>query len=276
MFISCSSSKEQENENVVLTDSQLVDSIRYFRHEAIQTDLISRHIIGLERKRAFSMQLEMLKMELADGAVKVGWKMGGTATLDSTKFDPVFGYILDKNLIAPDSVVAINSFPGGSVMVEAEVGFVLKNDLVNGVASKEELLANIDYLVGAVEFAKGVAISADTSVLNTNYTLAAGMGQAGTIIGPVKISPSEFNFENETVKCFINDELAAEGVSSNIFGNPLNALYELANLLPKHNQYLKAGDLVISGSMYKHPILKDTANVRLEFSTLGTITFKSK
>jgi 2-keto-4-pentenoate hydratase len=276
----CQSSSEQENhenEDVApLTTSQLADSIRYFRRNFQQTDFLSRQVPNLDRQQAFAIQLEMLKQELAGGATLAGWKMGGTATADEASFDPVFGYILDRYLVSQDSIVDSDHFPGGSMLVEGEIGFIIKNDLKDGVASKEALMDQIDQVIGAVEFAQGIAVPLGEGPLDLNYVIATGMGQVGTIKGTTGVRPQEFDLEKETVRCYINGELAAEGTATNIFGNPLNALYELANLLPTHNQYLKAGDVVITGSLYQNPTITGPADVRLEFSTLGSIAFKSK
>lgn len=240
----------------------------------METDILSRHMPELTREQAFTLQLEALDQELAAGAQVVGWKMGGTATADAAAFDPIFGYVLDRYMVPEDSLIDSSNFPGGSILIEGEIGLVIKNDLKDGVASKEAMLAQIDHVFGGVELAKGIAVPVGEGPLDINYVLATGMGQVGTMKGSTEVSPQDFDFENETVKCYVNGELAAEGVASNIFGNPLNAVYELANLLPKHNRYLKAGDLVITGSIYQNPTVESPADVRLEFSSLGEISFK--
>lgn len=268
--------KEAEAEDTTLTTSQLADSIRYFRRNFQTTDFLSRRIPNLDRQQAFDIQLEMLDQELAEGAKVMGWKMGGTATADEANFDPVFGYILDRYLFTQDSVVDSDHFPGGSMFVEGEIGFVIKNDLKEGVASKEALMEQIDQVIGAVEFAQSTAVPIGEGPLDLNYVIASGMGQVGTIRGTSGVPPQEFDFENETVRCYVNGELAAEGKASNIFGNPLNALYELANLLPTQDRYLKAGDIVITGSAYQNPTITGPADIRVEFSTLGNIAFKSQ
>ena len=217
----------------------------------------------------------MLEQELATGARQIGWKMGGTVTADSASYDPMFGYMLDANLIEEDSVVSGKNFPGGQVMVEGEIGFVMKEDFKNGVTSMEELKAGIDYVVNAVEFAQSIAIpiNKNQETMNINHIMASGMGQAGIIVGSGKANIEEFDMENETVKCFINDDLVAEGIASNIYGTPLNALYSLANILPKQGTFLKKGDIVITGSLYQNPTIDSTCNVRLEFESLGAINF---
>lgn len=279
LFPACQSSDQTSNEPeevAPLTTSQLADSMRYFRQNYLTTDFLSRNVPELGRQQAFDIQLAMLDKELAEDAQLIGWKMGGTATAEEASFDPVFGYILDRYMIPADGSIDSENFPGGSMLVEGEIGFVIKNDLKEGIASKEELMDQIDYMVGAVEFAQSTAVPSGEGPLDLNYVIASGMGQVATIKGTTQVSPQDFDFEKETVRCYINDTLAVEGVASNIFGNPLNAVYELANLLPTQDRYLRAGDLVITGSIYQNPSITGPAKGRLEFSTLGTIAFESK
>jgi len=282
ILISCNSSQKKkldsvENDgSVILSKKQLSDSILMARLNHVQTAILSRSLPDLKKSDAYHIQLEMMEKEIDAGAKRIGWKMGGTATKDAAKFNPSYGYILDRNLISEKGTIPIGHFPGGSVVVEAEVGLVLKKDLPKGVVSLEELVDNIDYIVGTIEIAKVTAISPDSSPLDMNYIIASGTGHVAAIKGHVKVKPKDFDFENESAKCYINGELLAEGVSSNIFGSPLNALFNLANMLPEKNQYLKAGDLVLSGSLYANPELNAAGDIRVEFSTLGTISFKSE
>jgi 2-keto-4-pentenoate hydratase len=265
-----------EATNTSLSVDQIADSLQYIRANHLETDIVSRHFPELTREEAFAIQLATLEEELADGARLVGWKMGGTATADEAAFDPIFGYILDRYMIPEGGEVNSEEFPGGSAFVEAEIGFVMKDDLPDGVSSKEELLQHIDQVFGGMELAKGIALPTGEGPPSIDYVLATGMGQVGTIRGSKGVSPTDFDYDNETVKCYVNGQVVAEGKASNIFGNPLNALYELANLLPKQNLYLKAGDIVITGSMYQNPTIDGAAEVRLEFSSLGEINFTSK
>ena len=270
---------EETTETSVSDDTAtLVDSLLYARHHHETTDILSRHWPDLTREQAIEIQLAMLNRELAAGARLVGWKMGGTITDDSTKYDPLFGYILDRNIIAEDSTVVAENFPGGHVMVEGEVGFILSKDFPEGAASVEALKEGIDHAVSAVEFAQATAVArpGDASPLPINYVLAAGMGQAGTLIGSGTMDVDQLDVENETVKCFINGKVAAEGRSAKVYGGPLNALYSLVNMLPRYGTYLKKGDVVITGSLYDNPTIDSTSDVRLEYSNLGTIHFSMK
>jgi 2-oxo-hept-3-ene-1,7-dioate hydratase len=262
----------------VVPMDMLANSILEARKSFKQTDLLSRELPNISRDQAFTIQLKMLEKELASGKKLVGYKMGGTAVPDSANFDPVFGYMLNSNVIEEDSTVLAKNFPGGDVMVEAEIGFKISKDFPNGAISIDELKAGIDYVFGAVEFAKAIAvpIGEDTETMNTNHIIASGTGHAGLIIGSGRASIEDFNLDNESVSCLINGEGKAEGISSNIYGNPLNALISLANLLPTYGKFLKKGDVVIAGSLYANPTISSTSDVLLKFSSLGEIHFSMK
>ena len=186
-----------EETDTSLTISQLADSLQYFRAHHMETDIVSRHYPELTREEALAIQLATLEKELADGAKLVGWKMGGTATADEAAFDPIYGYILDRYMVPDGSEVDTKNFPGGSAFVEGEIGFVIKNDLKDGVASKEELMTQIDHVFGGVELAKGIAIPVGEGPLDINYVLATGMGQVGTIEGTKGAKPEDLDLDTE-------------------------------------------------------------------------------
>lgn len=256
----------------------LIDSLLQFRHHAVETDLLPRRFPELTKNQAISIQLAMLKKELESGAKQIGWKMGGTVSEDWANYNPMFGYMLDTNLIKVDSTILADNFPGDRVMVEGEIGFVMNKDFKNGVDSIEKLKEGIAYVTNAVEFAQDISIPLNNTPnsKNINHTIASGMGHAGVILGSGKMKVEDFNAVSETVKCFINNKLVSEGTSNRIYGGPIHALYSLANLLPIYDTYLKKGDVVVTGSAYDNPTISSTSDVRLEFSSLGVINFRVK
>jgi 2-keto-4-pentenoate hydratase len=279
--ISCSKKKSNTGNMANKHNSEtkmVVDSLLYYRHQAKQTNILSRTFPELSQSKAIEIQMAMLRKELQSGATKIGWKMGGTVTDDSASYDPVFGYLLKSNVTQASSILSLKNFPGGSINVEGEVGFVMSKNFPHGVGSMEALKKGIAYVVNAVELTMATALPKKgvPDSINFNHNLAAGDGQVGIIIGSGKTDIQDFNIDNEVVKCFINDTLAAKGISSNVYGGPLHALYSLVNMLPKYGTYLKKGEVVITGSVYPPPTVKTTSKVRIQSSTLGTIHFRIK
>ena len=272
VLYSCTSN-EQNKDDMKLSHEEVVDSLMYYRHGKLKTDFLARRFPDLGRDEAAGMQLDMLQRELTSGETLAGWKMGGTVG-DSTSFDPIMGFMLKKDEHHSGDVISISEFPGREIMIEGEVGFVFNRDFPEGVESIEALKEGIDYVVGAVEFAQSNAkgVNGDSNSLITNHVLAFGTGQVGYLLGEKQVSLSELDLENETVECFVNDQSAAIGGSSNIYMGHLNALYALVNLLPKYKQMIKEGEVVITGSMYKNPTITSASEISLHFKTLGDIS----
>ncbi|UBM59355.1 hypothetical protein LAG90_01620 [Marinilongibacter aquaticus] len=273
-LLSCGSNASKEETSTEMETEQVVDSLLYFRQNKMKTDFLARNFPDLGRQEAAELQLASLSRELAAGAELAGWKMGGTVG-DSTKFDPIMGYMLKANGHQIGEKIPIGEFPEKEIMIEGEVGFVFKKDFPDGVKSMDELKEGIDYAVAAVEFAQSnaIGIDGDASTLQTNHVFAFDTGQAGYLLGDSPIPFADFDVENETVECFVNGELAASGQSSNIYKGHLNALYALANLLPKYGQQIRAGEVVITGSMYTNPTVTSASEIELKFKSLGEIHF---
>jgi 2-keto-4-pentenoate hydratase len=136
----------------------------------------------------------------------------------------------------------------------------------------------IDHVINAVEFAQDMALATqgNPETKTINHTLAAGMGHAGVIVGSGRAEIGEIQLNSETARCVIDGQEVAAGSGSNIYGGPLNALYSLVNMLPEYGKYLKEGDIVITGSVYDNPTIDSRSDVRVEFSSLGTINFRMR
>ena len=71
---------------------------------------------------------------------------------------------------------------------------------------------------------------------------------------PVNTNAKVYIPSGEEGQVKINGELRAEGEAKIMMeGAPLDAVLALANRLPKHGRHLRAGDVVIIGSMLESP-----------------------
>jgi 2-keto-4-pentenoate hydratase len=272
----CGTNYRTRETPTLISEHELIEAIIQTRKEARISTLLAEQKPELNRAQALDFQLKMLDVELSKGASHIGWKIGGSVAVDEDNFNPFFGFILERNLIKNGSEISIADLPGGNAVVESEIGFVLKNDLPNGVSSIDELRENIDYVVGTIELARASVMGSDGSNPSLPHVIASGAGQVGTIIGDVKLPLADFDTNQESSRCWIDEGEPIVGESSNIFGGPLNALMSLANMLPPKGKYLRAGDLIITGSIHVNPVLDKPCSVRLEFDSLGEIGFKAK
>ena len=244
------------------------------------TPALADAIPNLDRETAYHVQLETLERRLDGGDRVTGWKLGGTRITDpSAAPDPLFGYSLLSQRYEPDVPLPADAFVGGEPEVEAEITLYLGKELPGPVVTRDELIAAITGVGGAVEILSrrlSPHPADDPTSLTPNHAVADNLSHGGVILGDVIVPVSEFDFEAETAVMYINGEEAASGRASDIMGShgdALDAVLWLANELPRHGLYLKTGDYVVTGSLYANPSVQPGDNATLEFSTLGTISF---
>ena len=72
-------------------------------------------------------------------------------------------------------------------------------------------------------------------------------------------------------RALINGREAGRGTGADVLGHPHNALAWLANHLASQGTGLRAGEIVMTGSLVKTVWLQAGDEARMEFSSLGTV-----
>ncbi len=241
------------------------------------TRALALHYPNLSDTTAYKIQMTMLSMLEKQGEEIAGWKMGGSKVTDPNKpFKPVFGFMLASYECPSGETANSSRFVNGSPLVEAEVGFTFKKDLPGPVVSRDELLAAIDSVGG---FSELISIRVRDAKGGTKATLAQaiadGLANGGFIQPKHKYAFNKFDL-NQTIqaKVFVNGELKATGDSRGF--RFIDALLYLANALPHYGRHLRAGDIVITGSLLKPPPAKAGDYVKITFNVFKplSITFK--
>ena len=244
-------------------------------HRAIPTRALATHYADMTRETAYGIQLLSLGEEISEGGRLIGWKMGGTRVTDPTSApDPSFAYILATDSLDSGERVYPDTFVGDSVLVEAEIAFVMGEDLSEPVSSKAELLDAVESVVGAIELISIrilPALGGDPP--STNLMIAARLSHAGVMLSEERFDPSTIDLEAETVVVEVDGVEVSSGAAGQIMNSsPLDALMWLTNELPRHGLGLRAGDVVITGSLYDNPTLKASQTAVVRFSSLGDLS----
>ena len=256
-----------------------VEDIANHLLEVERTNSVTRALAtgypDMTRERAYDIQLLALEKERERGRQLVGWKMGGTRVVDpSGSADPSFAYMLDTDNLVLGQTLDPGVYVGDSVLVEAEVAFVIGKDIHQPVKSREELYDAVESVRGAVEIIStrvlpGIAGEAATM----NHMVAARLSHAGVLLSDEQFDIATFDAANEQAVALIEGEEEAAGRSNQIMNSsPVEALEWLANTLPEHGMYLRAGDIVITGSLYANPTLKAGQRAVVRFSSLGSLS----
>jgi 2-keto-4-pentenoate hydratase len=183
----------------------------------------------------------------AIGRQVVGHKIGMTSAAIQKQFGidhPTRGVLSSSMLHASGARL---SFPVACSQgrAEGEIAFVLRDDL-NAVPAIGEMLDAIDYAVPAIEIV-------NSRIAQWNVTafdfVADNAAAEFVILGHERIDCRTANLKTSTMKMEINGQTRSVGVGADCLGSPLHALHWLALHLLKHDDSLKKGDIVMSGSL---------------------------
>jgi 2-keto-4-pentenoate hydratase len=200
---------------------------------------------------------------------RVGRKVGLTNPLVQQRvgvFEPDYGIIHDDMVFPSGVTLAQSSF--NFLRIEAEVAFALKADILD--AELEAIKDSIDYITPAFEI---VDFRFPGSVGAIVDTVADNAGCGGLVLGEEKHPYGEVDLT--TVEMVIATAEGLEitrGIGSNVLEDPINAVKWLAETAIRIGQPLRAGELLLSGSIgYIEPWPSDVECIAT-ITGLGRVT----
>jgi 2-keto-4-pentenoate hydratase len=201
----------------------------------------------------------------------VGYKVGLTsATMQ--KFcgidHPIAGVVLASRVHRSGTTVRRTDF--GRLGLEFEIAVRIKSDVpVSGVPCTAAMIApHIDGVSAAIEIVDDRR--ADYGSLDVLSLVADNSWNGGIVL-------SEFATEWPDLEGVIgratSDDLVAigEGYGRDILGHPFNSAAWLATQLATRGAGLKAGDVVMTGSVMKTIFPEADANYRFELAGIGSV-----
>lgn len=130
--------------------------------------------------------------------------------------------------------------------IEAEIAFVLKQDLNKAVCTIENVIDAIDYVVPALEIV-------GSRIENWDITLAdtvADNGSSGLfVIGDSQCQLEQIDLVSCEMEMRCSGKVVSNGCGAACMGNPLNAVIWLANTMALTAYPLRAGDVILSGAL---------------------------
>ena len=229
---------------------------------------LSETAADLTLPQGYAIQRALEKALVERGDRVIGWKAGFTnATLQETYgvSEPVLGFLLASGVFGSGDAVPVSRFV--SLGLEVEMAFVMKAALQGpGVTPASALLA----VEGAVPSFELIDFRMSGKPRGTDFVADGVLANAIVLGGP--LTPvSGLDLSLEGVVYEENGQRVATATAAEVMGNPLNSLAWLANALGKLGGRLRAGDVVLTGSISKVFRPKAGDSVRASFTRLGSV-----
>lgn len=231
-----------------------------------------RDLIGSDDIRsAYAVQQRLTAARVAGGAQVIGRKIGLTSTAVQQQLGvdrPDFGVLFDDMAFAGGDVVPANAVL--QPRAEAEIAFVLKEELIDGPLDVAQVRGSIDYAAAAIEICGSRIADWDISF---GDTVADNASAGAFVLGPVHKRLTEFEPREVTMSMTIDNEVVSAGIGAACLGDPLVAVSWLARTAREHGQPLVAGQVVLSGALGPMRDVRPGNTVRAVITDLGAVQF---
>jgi 2-keto-4-pentenoate hydratase len=199
-----------------------------------------------------------------------GYKVGLTsATMQAfCRIDhPIAGVVLASRVHRSGTTVRRSDF--GRLGLEFEIAVRIKSDVpvTSMPHTAETIRPHIDGVCAAVELVDDR--NADYANLDVRSLVADNSWNGGIVLS--EFATAWLDLENVLGRA-TNDRVAiGEGYGRDILGHPFNSIAWLATQLASRGENLKAGQVVMTGSVMKTVFPSEDANYRFDLERIGFV-----
>ncbi len=218
---------------------------------------------------AYAVQAANVKRLLREGAVISGKKIGLTSPGMQQLLgvnEPDYGHLFSFMECAREISAAELIQP----KVEAEIAFILREDLPDREVTPEDVKAATAYVVAAFEI---VDSRISDWKIKLADTVADNASSARYVLGNIRLPIDRVDLSAVTMKMEKDGEgLVSEGSGAAVMGDPAVAVAWLANCMRRYGVPLKKDEVLLSGAFCAALPAKKGDGFKATFSTLGTVT----
>jgi 2-keto-4-pentenoate hydratase len=208
----------------------------------------------------------------ADFGARAGYKIGCTSKVMQQYLDiphPCGGGVFAKGV--HDSGVSLSASDFVRVGVECEIAVRLARDLslTEAPFTAEWVGESIEAYLPAIEIVDDRYV--DWQTMGAPTLIADDFFAAGCVLGKAVARSDAPDLLKVIGRAVINGREAGQGTGADVLGHPHHALAWLANHLAAEGKGLRAGEIVLTGSLVKTVWLKAGDKVVTELQGLGTV-----
>ncbi len=197
---------------------------------------------------AYHISLRMLERRVEAGERVIGKKIGVTSKAVQNMLNvrqPDFGYLTDAMVFSQGEEMAISERLI-QPKAEGEIAFILKKDLSGPGVTAADVLAATDCVMPCFEI---VDSRIENWQIKIEDTVADNASCGLFLLGDNAISPRKVDLSTCGMVVEKNGSIISTGAGAAALGSPVNCVVWLANTLSQFGISLKAGEVILSGSL---------------------------
>jgi 2-keto-4-pentenoate hydratase len=223
----------------------------------------------LDEHGAYAVQFGLMRRRLAAGDRLVGYKAAYTSLAVQAQRGnggPIAGGILASGFETETAPIGI--VPNARNAVEPEVAILLGDDLPGPDVGPLDVLRATHSLLPAIEVAVGAPGHAERS---RQMVIATHKTAGSVIVGGPGCRPQGIDLRLEACVIRINGSVRGSATAVEVLGDPYVAAAFIANKLIEHGERLRAGMILMTGSILAAIPVQAGDDVRVDFTRLGSV-----
>lgn len=222
---------------------------------------------------AYHISLRMVNRRVEDGETIIGKKIGVTSKAVQNMLgvhQPDFGYLTDR-MVTPTG----EAMPISSELIqpraEGEIAFILKQDLIGPGVTNADVLRATECVMPCFEV---VDSRIENWQIKIQDTVADNASCGMFVLGDQAVDPRKVDLTTCGMVMEKNGEVIATGAGAAALGSPVNCVAWLANTLGQFGIPLKAGEVILSGSLVPLVPVEAGDFVSLSVGGIGTASLR--
>jgi 2-keto-4-pentenoate hydratase len=218
---------------------------------------------------AYRLQFALAKRKAAGGNRLVGYKAAYTSRAmqqDRGVAGPIIGSLMESGNFAEGRPIPLKA--GIETLVEPEIAVLLGHDLAGPGVSYEQGFAAVEGVFPAIEIAEQ---SMGGRKRSRQMGIAIHKSNGGIVVGGPMSSPRGIDLRLEGMVISINGVVRGSATGVEVLGNPLALVSIIANKIGAFGETLKAGMILMTGSIVTAMPVVSGDDLDVEFTRIGRV-----
>jgi len=222
---------------------------------------------------AYHISLRMVERRVQAGETIIGKKIGVTSKAVQNMLNvhqPDFGYLTDRMAYSEGQEMPISEHLM-QPKAEGEIAFILKKDLMGPGVTNADVLAATDCVIPCFEVVDSRIENWDIKIQDT----VADNASCGLfILGDKAVDPRKVDLATCGMVVEKNGSIISTGAGAAALGSPVNCVAWQANTLGQFGIPLKAGEVILSGSLVPLEPVQAGDHMRVSIGGMGSASVR--
>ncbi|MEW8003043.1 MAG: 2-oxopent-4-enoate hydratase [Candidatus Thiodiazotropha sp.] len=252
---------------------ELGDELYHALNRRRMVDPLTEREPDITIEEAYHISLRMVNQRVENGESIIGKKIGVTSKAVQDMLNvhqPDFGYLTDRMVYGNGEEMPISE-QLIQPRAEGEIAFMLKRDLAGPGVSNADVLRATEAVIPCFEIV-------DSRIrdwkIRIQDTVADNASCGLFVLGDRAVDPRKVDLATAGMVVEKNGELLATGAGAAALGSPVNCVAWLANTLGSFGISLRAGEVILSGSLVPLEPVAAGDFMRVEIGGVGSASVR--